>query len=323
VSSQPHGFDDKVAFVWKVADKLRGSFKAHEYGQVMLPLLVLRRLDCVLEPTREAVRAKDLQLADKPDAAKAPLLRQAAGQEFYNTSPLNFAGLPADDKNIHKTLLAYTHAFSPNAQEVLEEYHFDNTVDRLHRAEILYQVVADFADLDLSPQAVSNESMRYIFEESLRKFSEMSNETAREYYTPPEIIALVVGLLLNEDDQALTGQAPVRTVYDPAAGTGDMLTIAEQHLKAMNTAVGTGLVASVSHRSVVLGSRRPTPSLLGSLWTPSPGAAAPPGPVRLATRRRRRTASGYGHSAGPRLPWRCPGPAHPAQAAATATHGVA
>jgi type I restriction enzyme M protein len=232
--SQPQGFEDKVAFVWRVADKLRGNFRPHENGQVMLPLLVLRRLDCVLEPTRDAVRKKDARLGDKPDAAKAPLLRQAAGQEFYNTSPLNFAGLLADDQNIHKTLMAYINAFSPNAQEVLEEYHFANTVERLHKAEILYQVVADFADLDLSPQVVSNEAMGYIFEELLRKFSEMSNETAGEHYTPREVIALMVDLLLHEDDEALTGQAPVRTVYDPAAGTGGMLTVAEQHIKAMN-----------------------------------------------------------------------------------------
>ena len=234
MSSQPDGFSDKVAFVWKVADKLRGNFKPHEYGAVMLPLLVLRRLDAVLEPTKDAVLAKAAELEASGQTIVEPILKRVADQSFYNTSPLTFTTLLADDKNVVSSLRAYVNAFSPGAVEVLEEYGFDGKIARLERAGILYQVLGDFADLDLHPDRVSNEAMGYIFEELLRKFSEMSNETAGEHYTPREVIRLMVNLLFAEDAEALTGPAPVRTIYDPAAGTGGMLTVAETHLRSLN-----------------------------------------------------------------------------------------
>lgn len=230
----PEGFSDKVAFVWKVADKLRGHFKPHEYGSVMLPLLVLRRLDAVLEPTKAKVLAKAAELDAAGQTTVDPILKRVAGQAFYNTSPLSFATLLADDKNIASSVRAYVNAFSPGAVEVLEQYRFDDKVTRLDKAGILYQVLGDFADMDLHPDAVSNESMGYVFEELLRKFSEMSNETAGEHYTPREVIRLMVNLLFAEDNDALTGPAPVRTVYDPAAGTGGMLTVAEAYLTQLN-----------------------------------------------------------------------------------------
>jgi type I restriction enzyme M protein len=234
VSSQPEGFADKVAFVWRVADKLRGNFKPHEYGSVMLPLLVLRRLDAVLEATKADVLAKAKELEGSGLGNVDPILRRTAGQSFYNTSPLTFATLLADDKNVAASLRAYINAFSQGAVEVLEEYGFDGKIARLDKAGILYQVLGDFADLDLHPDRVSNEAMGYIFEELLRKFSEMSNETAGEHYTPREVIRLMVDLLFAEDTDALTGPAPVRTIYDPAAGTGGMLTVAEAYLHALN-----------------------------------------------------------------------------------------
>ena len=232
VSSQPAGFADKVAFVWKVADKLRGHFKPHEYGSVVLPLLVLRRLDAVLEPTK----AKVLETAkDKDDnLGTRALLRKAAGQQFYNTSPLTFTTLLNDDKHVAASLRAYINAFSPDAVDVLEEYRFDDKITRLDKAGILYQVLGDFADLDLHPDQVSNEAMGYIFEELLRRFSEMSNETAGEHYTPREVIRLMVNLLFAEDTDALSGERPVRTIYDPAAGTGGMLTTAQHTLAELN-----------------------------------------------------------------------------------------
>jgi type I restriction enzyme M protein len=230
----PEGFSDKVAFVWKVADKLRGHFKPHEYGSVMLPLLVLRRLDAVLEPTKAQVLAKAADLEAAGQTTVDPILKRVAGQAFYNTSPLSFATLLADDKNIASSVRAYVNAFSPGAVEVLEQYRFDDKVTRLDKAGILYQVLGDFADMDLHPDAVSNEAMGYVFEELLRKFSEMSNETAGEHYTPREVIRLMVNLLFAEDNDALTGPAPVRTVYDPAAGTGGMLTVAEAYLTQLN-----------------------------------------------------------------------------------------
>jgi type I restriction enzyme M protein len=235
--SQPKGFEDKVAFVWRVADKLRGHFKPHEYGSVMLPLLVLRRFDAVLEPTKATVLAKAAALEAAGITNPDPILRKAAGQSFYNTSPLTLTTLLQDDKNVAANLRAYVNAFSPAAVEVLEEYRFDDKVTRLQRAGVLYQVLGDLADLDLHPEAVSNEAMGAIFEELLRKFSEMSNETAGEHYTPREVIRLMVSLLFAEDADALAGPAPIRTVYDPAAGTGGMLTVAEAHLNELNPAI--------------------------------------------------------------------------------------
>ncbi len=232
----PVGFENKVGFLWRIADKLRGDFKPHEYGSIMLPTLVLFRLDAVLAATKAAVvvRAKTLDL-NSPSAD--PLLRRAAGGlPFYNTSPLDMKAMLSDDKNIAAQLRTYVTAFSPEASRVLEAFNYQQTIGKLDRAGVLYQVLGDFADIDLHPSTVSNEAMGYIFEELLRKFSEMSNETAGEHYTPREVIRLMVDLLFDEDTQALTGQAPVRTVYDPAAGTGGMLTIAEQHLKELNPA---------------------------------------------------------------------------------------
>lgn len=234
----PHGFEDKVAFVWRVADKLRGTFKQHEYGSVMLPLLVLRRMDAVLAPTKEAVVEKARKVGQLEGGARDLLLRQASGRPFYNTSALTFSGLLNDDKNLADNLGAYIRGLSPHAYAVIEAYNFDGKIQRMDHAGILYQVVADFADLDLHPDAVSNEAMGYIFEELLRKFSEMSNETAGEHYTPREVIRLMADLLVaGKEADSLTGaQVPVRTIYDPAAGTGGMLMITMERIKELNPA---------------------------------------------------------------------------------------
>lgn len=231
----PVGFQDKVAFVWKVADKLRGTFKQHEYGSVMLPLLVLRRMDAVLAPTKQAVLDAAQGMSDIGEGQSA-LLKKKAGHRFYNTSPLSFATLLNDDKSLADNLRAYIRKLSPEAYTVMEAYDFDPKIERLDRAEILYAVLADFADLDLRPAVVSNEAMGYIFEELLRKFSEMSNETAGEHYTPREVISLMVNLLVSgKAAQELTDNPkPVRTVYDPAAGTGGMLMTALHHIKELN-----------------------------------------------------------------------------------------
>ena len=233
----PVGFQDKVAFVWKVADKLRGTFKQHEYGSVMLPLLVLRRMDAVLAPTKQTVLDAAAGMSDIGEGQSA-LLKKKAGHRFYNTSPLTFTSLLGDDKNLADNLRTYIRKLSPEAYAVMEAYDFDPKLERLDRAGILYAVVADFADLDLRPSVVSNEAMGYIFEELLRKFSEMSNETAGEHYTPREVISLMVNLLVSgETAKELTeNPKPVRTVYDPAAGTGGMLMTALHHIKDLNPA---------------------------------------------------------------------------------------
>ncbi|HET9873917.1 MAG TPA: class I SAM-dependent DNA methyltransferase [Propionibacteriaceae bacterium] len=220
----PVGFENKVAFVWKVADKLRGTFKQHEYGSVMLPLLVLRRMDAVLAPTKSVVVAAAAKMSTIGPGQDA-ILKAIAKQRFYNTSPLTFSSMLSDDKNLVEQLAGYIRRLSTDAYRVMEAYNVDDKIARLDRAGILYAVLSDFADLDLRPSVVSNEAMGYVFEELLRKFSEMSNETAGEHYTPREVITLMVELLLGEKTSAELTQnpKPVRTVYDPAAGTGGML----------------------------------------------------------------------------------------------------
>ena len=229
------GFDGKVQFVWQVADLLRGDYKPAEYRGVILPLLVLRRLDAVLEPTKAAVLAARDRLAS---ITKNPevLLRREARQPFYNTSPLSFARLLDDPGSLAANLRSYIGAFSPGTAEVLERYRFDEQIDRLEDAGLLYLVVGKFADLDLHPDRVPNHAMGYVFEELLRRFSELSNETAGEHFTPREVIRLIVDVLFSEDAAVLTGTAPVRSIYDPACGTGGMLAISDQHLTSMNQA---------------------------------------------------------------------------------------
>ena len=228
----PKGFQDKVAFVWSVADLLRGDFKPHEYGQVILPFVVLRRLECALEKNKDAVieRNKKLSGIKDPEA----ILNSVSGHNFYNTSPFNLSKILSDPNKLASNLNSYIHAFSPSASEVLDKYGFPEKIKRLEAAELLYQIVAKFADLDLSEESVSNEAMGYIFEELLRRFSEMSNETAGEHYTPREVIRLMVNLLFIEDSKSLSGDKPIRSIYDPACGTGGMLSIAEEHLHELN-----------------------------------------------------------------------------------------
>lgn len=231
--SQAKGFSDKVAFIWAVADLLRGDFKAHEYGQVILPFVVLRRLECALAPTKDAVIKRAAAVSGKYDNVE-PLLLHESGQRFYNTSPLDLTSILQDPPNCVANLRTYLASFSPGAHEVLERYGLEDKINRLDKAGLLYQVVGKFAELDLTTKTVSNDAMGYIFEELLRRFSEMSNETAGEHFTPREVIRLMVNVLLAPDGKALAGQKPIRTIYDPACGTGGMLTIAQEHLATMN-----------------------------------------------------------------------------------------
>lgn len=233
--ASPQGFEDKVAFVWKVADTLRGTFRQHEYGQVMLPLLVLRRMDAVLGDTKPAVLAK-AKTFETIAAPQAMMLKKVAGQRFYNISRFTFTSLLSDDKALAENLSNYIRGLSSDAYVVMEAYNLDDKIARMDRAGILYRVLADFADLDLRPSVVSNEAMGYIFEDLLRRFSEMSNETAGEHYTPREVIRLMVELLVGGEAhrELVESPLPVRTVYDPAAGTGGMLMTAMEHMRALN-----------------------------------------------------------------------------------------
>jgi type I restriction enzyme M protein len=225
--------NNHAAFIWSVADLLRGDYKQSEYGKVILPLTVIRRLDCVLEPTKEAVLAKAVELAGKVENPEKPL-EIVAGQQFYNTSPLTITKLLGDPDRIADSLNLYIGGFSPAAKDIIDRFDFGVQVERLRRANLLYQVVGKFAEIDLHPEAVSNLEMGYLYEELIRKFSELSNETAGEHFTPREVIRLMVNLLFIDDEAALTKPGIVKTLCDPACGTGGMLSVAEDHLRELN-----------------------------------------------------------------------------------------
>ena len=231
--SQQPGFSDKVAFIWSCAELLRGDVKAHEYGQYVLPFLVLRRLECALEPTKTKVIDKTAGL-DPNAPGSDKILRKIAGHGFYNTSPLDLTRLLNDPGNVAANMRTYVAGFSADVREVLEAYRFDERITNLDKADLLYKFVSKFAELDLSEGAVTNREVGLMFEELLRRFSEMSNETAGEHFTPREVIRLMVNLLFIEDDAALSKPGVVRSLYDPTAGTGGMLSVAEEHLAAHN-----------------------------------------------------------------------------------------
>ncbi|MFG1765754.1 N-6 DNA methylase [Micromonospora parva] len=220
--------------IWDVADLLRGDYKRSEYGRVILPLTVLRRLDWVLEPTKDAVLARHAQLKELGVQNMDPVLRKTAGLSFYNTSEMSFRKLLGDQDHVALNLRAYIGGFSPGAVDVLEKYGFDAQISRLAEAGLLYQVVAQFVDVDLRPQVVSNHQMGYVFEDLVRRFSEAGNETAGEHFTPREVIKLMVNLLLAPDEDDLVTPGIVRKVYDPACGTGGMLSEAQDHIQEHN-----------------------------------------------------------------------------------------
>jgi type I restriction enzyme M protein len=222
-----------AAFIWSVADLLRGDYKQSEYGKVILPLTVIRRLDCVLEGTKQAVLDRHRQLAGRIDNME-PVLQAVAGQQFYNTSRLTFTRLLDDPNTIADSLQLYIGGFSETARDVIDKFDFGIQIDRLRRANLLYKVIGKFAEIDLHPDAVSNIEMGYLYEELIRKFSELSNETAGEHFTPREVIRLMVNLLFIDDADTLTKPGIVKTLCDPACGTGGMLSVAEDHLRSLN-----------------------------------------------------------------------------------------
>ena len=221
------------SFIWSVADLLRGDYKQSEYGKVILPFTVLRRLDCVLEETKPAVLA-ELEKREKAKLNPEPFLLRKSGQLFYNTSPLDMKKLMGDQDHIKENLFAYMQAFSPAVRDIFESFDFHTQIDRLAKSGLLYLVAEKFANIDLHPETVSNAQMGAVFEELIRKFAEISNETAGEHFTPREVIRLMVNLLFIEDDAALTKPGVVRSIYDPTAGTGGMLSVSGEHLAELN-----------------------------------------------------------------------------------------
>ncbi|GAB3469348.1 type I restriction-modification system subunit M [Polaromonas eurypsychrophila] len=221
------------SFIWSVADLLRGDYKQSEYGKVILPFTVLRRLDCVLESTKETVLLEKAK-REKANLNPESFLLKKSGQFFYNTSPLDLKKLMGDQDHIGENLGVYLQGFSPAVRDIFESFEFHTQIDKLAKSGLLYMVTEKFCTIDLHPDVVSNAEMGAVFEELIRKFAELSNETAGEHFTPREVIRLMVNLLFIEDDEALTKPGVVRSLYDPTAGTGGMLSVADEQLSSLN-----------------------------------------------------------------------------------------
>ena len=222
-------------FIWGICNLLRGPYKRNEYRKVILPLTVLRRFDCLLAPTKESVLAADARYGRQAANVHRLRLEQASGRPFYNTSPLTFERLLDDPNQIAQNLSAYIKDFSPNVREIMERFAFDVQIARMNEKNLLFQVVQKFANVDLSPERVDNIQMGYVFEELIRIGAEQANEEAGEHFTPREVIRLMVGLLLSPEPDL--GKAHVvKTIYDPACGTGGMLSVAEDYLREHNSA---------------------------------------------------------------------------------------
>jgi type I restriction enzyme M protein len=227
-------FSQTAAYIWSLADLLRGDFKQSQYGRVILPFTILRRLECVLEPRKAAVlkeveKLKGMKLTEE---ARDKFLRKAAKEQFYNTSPMDLSKLGS--KDIKSNLLKYVQSFSKDAREIFEHFRFDEFVAKLDEANLLYKVVQRVAQTDLSPQAISNHDMGLAFEELIRRFAESSNETAGEHFTPRDIVRLTTSLVFLEDDEALSKEGIIRTVYDPTAGTGGFLSSSMEYVHELN-----------------------------------------------------------------------------------------
>ncbi len=227
-------FKEKANFIWSIADLLRGDYKQSEYGKVVLPLTVLRRLDCVLEPTKKRVLEYLPKVKKLSPAAAEEVLKRQARLSFYNKSKFNFQKLIADPNDISANLKNYINGFSKNARTILEHFNFNTHIERLDKANLLYKVIKRFSEIDLHPNKIRNIEMGYIFEELIRKFADLSNETAGEHFTPREVIRLMVNILFLNDKDILTKKGIVKTLYDPACGTGGMLSIAEEYLRELN-----------------------------------------------------------------------------------------
>ena len=223
-----------MSFIWSVADLLRGPYKPHQYGRVILPLTVLRRLDCVLEPTKAKVLEKHAALKDSKIKEPEPILNKVAGHAFHNTSKLNFQKLKGEPDKAAQNLSHYIKSFSSKARQIFEYFEFEKEIAKLDESDRLYLVIGKFADIDLHPDAVPNHEMGLIFEDLIRRFNEASNETAGDHFTPREVIRLMVNLLFTPDSQILRTKGIVKTLYDPACGTGGMLSVAEEHLRDLN-----------------------------------------------------------------------------------------
>jgi type I restriction enzyme M protein len=227
--------NEKANLIWAIADKLTGVYKPHEYGKVILPLTVIRRFDCILSDTKQAVLDKHNSMAaDMP--MRDNFLKKASGYEFYNTSKYTFESLLDDSNNIEANFRNYINGFSANVRQIIENFKFDNEIQTMADKNLLYIVLQEFTTpkADLHPNKISNLEMGYIFEEIIRRFSEAHNEDAGQHYTPREVIELMVNILFANDVDILTGNV-AKTLYDPACGTGGMLSVAQDYMKKLNS----------------------------------------------------------------------------------------
>lgn len=225
--------NQKANLIWSIADVLTGTYKPHEYGEVILPMMVIKRFDCILEDTKEAVLKKLPEVSNLP--MKDIFLKKASGHPFYNTSKFNFKRLLDAPDSIEINFRSYLNDFSDNVKDILEHFEFERHIERLASHDLLYMIIKKFStpDADLHPSKISNLEMGYIFEEIIRRFSEAHNEDAGQHYTPREVIELMVNILFNNDNSILTGNV-AKTLYDPTVGTGGMLSVAEEYLSRLN-----------------------------------------------------------------------------------------
>lgn len=222
-------------FIWSVADLLRGDWRQSEYGKIILPFTVIRRLECVLAPTKQKVIAEyENKKDDFADEALSHILKNSSGNSFYNTSPYDFTKLLQDSDNLKQNLRKYLHGFSKNVHSIIDKFEFENQIEKLDSANLLYLVVQKFSNWDLNPSSVTNHDMGYVFEDIIRQFAELSNETAGEHFTPREVIQLMVDVIFSPDGERLTEKSPIIKIYDPACGTGGMLSIAEEYITNLN-----------------------------------------------------------------------------------------
>ena len=235
-----------VSFIWNVANLIRDSFKRGKYQDVILPLTVLRRLDCVLAPTKKKVLARNAELKDRGLEDRRRQLERASRFAFYNTSHYDFDRLLADAPQVSANLRNYIAGFSENMREVVERFDFDNTISKLDEAGLLFQVLERFRKVDLHPDEVDNPTMGTIFEELIRRFNESLDENPGEHFTPRDVVHLMVDLMLAGDEERISGSGVVRSVCDPCCGSGGMLMIAKEHILRGRSANGTVLRPAIN-----------------------------------------------------------------------------
>ena len=225
-----------AGFIWRICNLLRGTYKRNEYRKVILPLTVLRRFDGVMEDTKQAVRNAHEAGVNLSEEVRHTLLLTTAQRGFYNVSPFDFTTLLNDPNNLAQNLQTYINNFSPNVRDIIDKFGFSEHIQRMSEKNLLYNVITEFSRVDLSPQTVDNTQMGYVFEELIRIGSEQANEEAGEHFTPREVIRLMVNLILSSEAD-LNKAGTIKTVYDPACGTGGMLSVADEFLKEQNSAI--------------------------------------------------------------------------------------